>query len=76
MTNTKVLVHINEELNRAHRENLSQKVCKLVGVKSADLIDHCPHLMIVGYNPGKTKSLQVLNGVKNNGIHAQLISWL
>jgi len=76
MTNTEVVVHINEELKKAQRDELSQQVCKLDGVVSAELPDQQPHLMIVGYNPETTKSLQVLNGVKNSGVHAQLVGWL
>ena len=48
MTNTEVVVHINEDLNKEHRDILSQKVCKLEGVVSAELPDQQPHLMIVG----------------------------
>ena len=76
MTNTEVVVHINEDLNKEHRDILSQKVCKLEGVVSAELPDQQPHLMIVGYNPETTKSLQVLDGVKQSGVHAQLVGWL
>ena len=76
MKNTEVVVHINEELNREHRDILSQKVCKLAGVVSAKLPDQQPHLMIVGYNSETTKSLQVLDGVKNSGVNAQLVGWL
>lgn len=76
MKNTEVVVHINEELNKQHRDDLSQKVCKLAGVVSAELPDKQPHLMIVGFNSETTKSLQVLNGVKDSGVHAQLVGWL
>ena len=76
MKNIEVVVHINEELNKAHRDILSQNVCKLEGVVSAKLPDQRPHLMIVGYNSENTKSLQVLDGVKNSGVHAQLVGWL
>ncbi len=76
MTNTEVVVHINEELSKESRDSLSQKVCKLNGVVSADVADQRPHLMIVGYNSETTQSLQVLDGVNNNGVHAQLVGWL
>ena len=76
MTNTAVVVHINEELSKANRESLSQQVCGLDGVLSAELADKRPHLMIVGYNSEATKSLHVLDGVKNKGVHAQLVGWL
>lgn len=73
---TDVVVHINEELDRENRDSLTKKISKLEGVVSADLADKRPHLMIVGYDPGKTRSLEVLTGVKETGVHAQLIGWL
>ena len=76
MTNTAVVVHINEELSKEFRENLSQKVCNLEGVVSAKVPDNRPHLMIVGYDSETTRSMHVLDGVKNNGVHAQLVGWL
>jgi hypothetical protein len=76
MTNTAVVVHINEELSKEGRDNLSDNVCKLSGVVSAELRDQRPHLMIVDYDCTSTKSLHVLDGVKQNGVHAQLVGWL
>lgn len=77
MTNeADVVIHINEKLDTQHREKLSKNVCNLDGVISADLKDRQPHLMIVGYDPQETKSLNILTGVRNTGMHAQLVGWL
>ncbi len=76
MENTEIVVHINEELSQEYRESLKQEICKLDGVISADLNEKKTHLMIVGYNPETIKSVQVLDGVKNTGVHAQLVGWL
>ena len=73
---TEVLVHINEELNKQHRENLSEQVNNLNGISTVLMIDHKPHLMRVSYDPQAISYLQVLEGVKNNGVHAQLAAWL
>lgn len=73
---TGVVVHIDESLNSENREELLQKIEAIDGVLSADLKDQRPHLMIVGYNPLQTKSLEVLSGVKNSGVHAQLVGWI
>jgi len=73
---TDVVVHINENLDRESRELLISKINVLEGVVSASLADERPHLMIVGYDPDKTRSHEVLSGVKNTGVHAQLIGWL
>ncbi len=74
--NTGVVVHINEELDRDLQETLSQKIGSLNGVYSADVQEKHPHLMIVDYDPNQTKSLDVLSGVNNSGVHAQLVGWV
>ncbi|MCF6190114.1 MAG: heavy-metal-associated domain-containing protein [Cocleimonas sp.] len=74
--NTGVVVHINEELDSDHQEQLSQKVGSLNGVYSADVQEKRPHLMIVDYDPNQTKSLDVLSGVNSSGVHAQLVGWI
>lgn len=76
MKNSEVLVHIDETLDSELGSSLSQNVCKHEGVNSAHLIDNLPHLMVVAYNPHKTKHPRVIDSVKNNGVHAQLIGWL
>ena len=73
---TEVLVHINEELNKQHRENLSEQVNNLNGISTVLMIDQKPHLMRVSYDRRNISYLQVLEGVKNNGVHAQLAGWL
>jgi len=74
--NTGVVVHINEDLDSHNRDELSQKVGSLNGVYSADVQEKHPHLMIVDYDPNQTKSFDVLNGVNNSGVHAQLVGWI
>lgn len=73
---TDVVVHINEYLDLDERESLAKEINQLEGVVSANLADNRPHLMIVGYNPKKMKSLEVLSRVQGTGVHAQLIGWL
>lgn len=73
---TDIVIHINEEMDKTYREKLSNEVCDLSGVISADVKDKRPHLMIVAYNPLVTKSLSILTGVRNSGMHAQLVGWL
>ncbi len=76
MSNTEVVIHINEDLNKGSQESLSDEVLHLQGVENASLANKCPHLMIVAYNSAQTKSLNILNGVNNTGVHAQLVGWL
>jgi len=73
---TDIVVHINENLDEENRQSLTQQTNDLDGVLSASLTDSRPHLMIVGFDPDKTKSMNVLSGVQNTGVHAQLIGWL
>lgn len=73
---TDVVVHINESLDSERRLKLAKKINALKGVVSAKLAEKRPHLMIVGFDPSRTKSLEVLSGVKQTGVHAQLIGWL
>jgi hypothetical protein len=76
MKNIEVVIHINENLNSKFRNSLSEKVSNIEGVISTGLIDQLPHLMIVGFDSEQTKSLHVLDGVRKNGVHAQLVGWL
>jgi hypothetical protein len=73
---TDVVVHINEDLDKAGQLSFTNKIHELDGVLSANLTKNRPHLMIVGYDSNRTKSLDVLSGVNNNGVHAQLVGWL
>lgn len=73
---TDVVIHINEALDKTYRDKLSHNVCDFNGVISADVKDKRPHLMIVAYDPQETKSLNILTGVRNSGMHAQLVGGL
>jgi len=73
---TDIVIHINETLDNNQRSTFSKKVKNIDGVKSASLQDARPHLMLVAYNPGKTKALHVLEGVNKTGVNAQIVGWL
>ena len=73
---TDIVIHINETLDIKQRSTFSNKVQHIDGVKSASLQDARPHLMVVAYNPGETKALQVLEGVNETGVSAQIVGWL
>ncbi len=73
---TEVVVHINESLNKKHLENLTENVSNLNGISTVLISDQKPHLIRVSYDPQTINSQQVLEGVKNNGVHAQLAGWL
>lgn len=71
-----IVIHINEELDEQHRLTFSGKVQKIPGVRSTSSTDARPHLMIVEYNPEKTKACDVVDNVRNIGMQAQLVGWL
>lgn len=73
---TEVVVHINEELNKQHRVNLTENLSNLNGVSTVLMNDQKPHLMRVSYDPKTIDSQQVLEGVKKHGVNAQLAGWL
>ncbi len=73
---TDIVIHINETLDNNQRSTFSNKVKNIDGVKSASLQDARPHLMLVAYNPDETKALQILEGVNESGVSAQIVGWL
>ena len=68
-----VVIHINDEIDNQELKSYSNKVNKILGVSFVTLRKAKPHLMIVTYNPKKTKALNVLEGVKSTGVFAQLV---
>ena len=68
-----ILVHVDENIDHEHREDLTEKVRGVAGVVAARLDDAKPHLMIVEYDPDTAKSLDILECVKADGVHAELV---
>ena len=68
-----VVIHINDEVNNQDLKSYSSKVKKILGVSVVSLRKARPHLLIVTYNPRKTKAINVLEGVKRTGVNAQLV---
>ena len=68
-----VTIHIDETLEKPRRPLLVDKMREQEGVVSVGYHDEKPHLMIVEYNPDMTNSSQLLETVKGEGLHAELI---
>ena len=68
-----VMVHIDEDLNKAQRNMLEKHMRMQDGVIALGYHDERPHLMIVEYNPECTSSSNILHLVKRHGYHAELI---
>jgi len=68
-----ITLHIDETLEHAQLEGISDKLRQQEGIVSVAFHDDKPHLMIVEYNPDKNKSADILKAVTDQGVHAELI---
>jgi len=68
-----VTIHVDENLEVAKRAEIEQKLRAIDGVVSVHNPDDKPHLAIVEYDPNKVKSAALLEVVKGEGVHAQLV---
>ena len=68
-----VVVHIDEMLTLDQLKSLEDHIHKISGVVSACNRDDKPHLITVTYNPENVKSHDILEKVKSEGVHAELV---
>lgn len=68
-----VTIHIDEALDKAKRAEIEDKLRAIDGVVSVHNPDNRPHLAVIEYNPSKVKSTALLETVKGQGVHAELI---
>ena len=68
-----VTLHIDETLSREARTQIEAKLRALEGVISVHNPDDRPHLAVVQYNPEAASSSAILDTVKREGVHAELI---
>ena len=68
-----VILHIDETVDHQAREEIQDLLRQMDGVMAADSHDEKPHLMVVGYDPDRTNSSDILKSVKDRGLHAELI---
>jgi hypothetical protein len=68
-----VTIHVDENLAVAERAEIEQKLRAIDGVVSVHNPDDKPHLAVVEYDPNKVKSTALLEAVKREGVHAQLV---
>ncbi len=72
-SNVEVLVHVDENLDEAQRQDLVVFLESTDGIESAEF---CPlrfHLMLVQYNRERMNSKDVLGQVVSRNVHAELI---
>lgn len=68
-----VMIHVDESLDEERRHGLVETVRRQEGVVAIGYHDEQPHLMVIEYNPGKTDSAKLLDSVKAEGVHAELV---
>jgi len=68
-----ITLHIDETLAHTKLSGIADKVRQEDGIVSVAFHDDKPHLMVVQYNPEITKSADILQCVKAQGVHAELI---
>jgi multidrug efflux pump subunit AcrB len=68
-----VTIHVDEELAVGARAEIERKLREIDGVVSVHNPDAKPHLVVVEYDPDKLKSATLLETVKSEGVHAELI---
>ena len=66
-------VHVDESLDAPGRMRVEQALRGLRGVISVHVGSGTPHLFVVQYNPDETGSKAILNCVKDQQVHAELI---
>ena len=70
---TDVTLHIDETLSRENRTLIEDKLRALDGVISVHNPDERPHLAVIQYNPTAASSSAILDTVRGEGVHAELI---
>ncbi|MCW8853478.1 MAG: ATP-binding protein [Gammaproteobacteria bacterium] len=73
ITITDIMLHIDEDLDKDHRNQLETYMRGQEGIVSLGYHDKRPHLMMVGYNPECITSMDILTSVQTQGVHAELI---
>jgi hypothetical protein len=68
-----VTVHIDEALDHARLQQLSDRLRAENGVVTVSFHDDKPHLFIVGYDPERTDSQAILRCVQAQQVHAELV---
>jgi hypothetical protein len=74
MNITDVMIHINETLGEEARASLEDKMRKIEGVISPKFNPGKEHLLMVAFDPDKTKALVLLDQARAAGYTAQLVS--
>jgi hypothetical protein len=68
-----LVLHVDDNLGEARRTDIEGTLESEMGVTSAHFTDHRPHLMVVEYDPEVTTSIQILDKIVHQSVHAELV---
>jgi hypothetical protein len=68
-----VVVHIDEDLSASEIHRIEQSLSSINGIVSACAHEKTPHLMVVDYDPRTVQAGSLLQHLRNDGLHAELI---
>ena len=68
-----IILHIDETLGDARRNDLTDRLKSKAGIRSADFCPFRYHLLLVRYDRDNLTSQYILHQVTNHSVHAQLI---
>jgi hypothetical protein len=73
MTTTDFIVHIDETLNQPVLESIENDIRQSKGVVSAGHRFDKPHLVQVIYDSDETRMSDIVENVRQHGLHAQAV---
>jgi len=76
VTKIDIVMHVDELLDEQNRRRVEHSLLKAAGVDRAQFNDERQHLLVVGYDPARTNSSQILKIVKQHQLNAQVIGGL
>ena len=68
-----VIIHVDETVDHDRRIAIAGKVKDHAGVTEVGHHDEKPHLMIVKYDPSAVTAHALLDVVRGQGVHAELV---
>ena len=68
-----VTIHVDETIDHDRRTKIADIVRTHAGVTGVAHHDQKPHLMIVEYDPAAVTSQALLQVVRDQGVHAELV---
>jgi hypothetical protein len=73
MSQSDILIHIDEVLDDLHIHAIEQDLSMRDGVYSACVHQDRRHLMLVDFDPERLRCGDILSRVRTRGVHAEMI---